>query len=84
MCIGHATQTGILLSSTMSFDDDDEWYDAVMDQGDLFDNVGDYHHRKGVVAAEHISAPTDRLQGYVDEGTVVDICVAHFASDRSQ
>ena len=48
-----------------------------MDQVDLFDNVGDYHHRKGVVAAEHISAPTDRLQGYVDEGTVVDICVTH-------
>ena len=28
------------------FDDDEEWYDTVMDQGDLFDNVGDYHHRK--------------------------------------
>ena len=59
------------------FDDDEEWYDAVMEQGDLFDNVGDYRHRKGIVAAEHISAPTDRLQGYVDEGTVVDICVTH-------
>ena len=58
-------------------DDDDEWYDAVMNHGDLFDDVGNYHHRQGVVAAEHISAPTDSLQSYVDEGTVVDICVAH-------
>ena len=33
------------------FDDDDEWYDAVMNQGDLFDDVGNYHHRQGVVAA---------------------------------
>ena len=59
------------------FDDDDEWYDAVMNHGDLFDDVGNYRHRQGVVAAEHISAPTDSLQSYVDEGTVVDICVAH-------
>ena len=59
------------------FDDDDERYDAVMNHGDLFDDVGNYYHRQGVVAAEHISAPTDILQSYVDEGTVVDICVAH-------
>ena len=59
------------------FDDNDEWYDAVMNQGNLFDDVGNYRHRQGVVAAEHISAPTDSLQSYVDEGTVVDICVTH-------
>ena len=58
-------------------DDDDEWNDSVMDHRDLFDEIGNYRNRKGVVAEEHILELASSLQDYVDEGMVVNMCIHH-------
>ena len=56
--------------------DDDERHDSMMDHRDPFDKTGNYCNCKGVVAEEHILEPASS-QDYVNEGTVVDMCIHH-------
>ena len=58
-------------------DDDDEWHDAVMDHIDLFNRIGNYRNRQGIVAEEYILELASSLQNYVDEGMFVDMCIHH-------